>query len=61
MSDTPLKLYARFRGLKSNEVVQDLVEYALFVAMIALDCVSGINNVASAVSTVFINISSSPA
>ena len=37
----------------------DLVEYALLVALIALVCVAGIRNVASAVNLVFTNISSS--
>ena len=38
---------------------QDLVEYALLVALIALVCVTGVSNVASAINSVFSNISSS--
>jgi Flp pilus assembly pilin Flp len=38
---------------------QDLVEYALLVALVALVCVTGVNNVATAVNSVFTNISSS--
>jgi pilus assembly protein Flp/PilA len=59
MSSTLLKLYARFQGLKNGEEGQDLVEYALLVALIALVCVTGVSNVASAVNTVFSNISGS--
>jgi len=58
MRDSLLKLYVKFQGLK-NEEGQDLVEYALLVALIALVCITGVNNVASAVNTVFTNISSS--
>lgn len=59
MRDTLLNLYVKFQSLKNGEEGQDLVEYALLVALIALVCVSGVNNVASAVNTVFSNISSS--
>lgn len=59
MRDTLLNLYVKFQGLKNREEGQDLVEYALLVALIALVCVSGVNNVASAVNTVFSNISGS--
>jgi pilus assembly protein Flp/PilA len=59
MNNTLLKLYAKFHGLKYGEEGQDLVEYALLVALIALVCISGIRNVAGAVTTVFNNISSS--
>jgi pilus assembly protein Flp/PilA len=59
MSNTLLKLYVKFQGLKHGEEGQDLVEYALLVALIALVCVTGVNNVATAVNSVFTNISSS--
>jgi len=58
MNNTLLNLYVKFQGLR-NEEGQDLVEYALLVALIALVCVTGVSNVASAVNTVFSNISSS--
>jgi pilus assembly protein Flp/PilA len=58
MKNTLLNLYVKFQGLKNDEG-QDLVEYALLVALIALVCVSGVNNVATAVNNVFTNISSS--
>ncbi len=59
MRNTLLNLYVKFQSLKNGEEGQDLVEYALLVALIALVCVSGVNNVASAVNSVFANISSS--
>ena len=58
MRDTLLKMYVKFQGLKNDEG-QDLVEYALLVALVALATVAGVNNVATAVSSVFTNISSS--
>jgi Flp pilus assembly pilin Flp len=52
-------LRARLHGLKLGTEGQDLVEYALLVALIALVCIAGVNNVATAINTVFSNISSS--
>jgi pilus assembly protein Flp/PilA len=57
MNRTLLNLYVKFQGLKNDEG-QDLVEYALLVALIALVCIAGVNNVASAVNNVFASISS---
>jgi len=59
MSTTLLDFCVRFQSLKKNEEGQDLVEYALLVALIALVCVTGVSDVASAVNTVFSKISSS--
>jgi len=59
MRNTLLNMYVKFQGLKNGEEGQDLVEYALLVALIALVCISGVNSVASAVNTVFSNISGS--
>ena len=59
MKDRILKLYLKFQGLRDGEEGQDLVEYALLVALIALVCVSGVTSVATAVNTVFSNISTS--
>jgi len=58
MRDTFLNLYTKFQGLKNDEG-QDLIEYALLVALIALVCVAGVNNVATSINNVFTNISSS--
>jgi pilus assembly protein Flp/PilA len=59
MNSLFLNLSAKFQGLKNGEEGQDLVEYALLVALIALVCITGVNNVATAVNTVFTNISNS--
>jgi len=59
MKNSLLKLYVKFRGLKNGEEGQDLVEYALLIALIALVCVSGVSNVATAINSVFSTISSS--
>jgi len=59
MRNSLVNLYVRFQGLKHGEEGQDLVEYALLVALIALVCISGVGNVATAVNTVFSNISGS--
>jgi pilus assembly protein Flp/PilA len=59
MNNTLLKLYVKFQHLKNGEEGQDLVEYALLVALIALVCVTGVSNVASAINKVFSNISNS--
>jgi pilus assembly protein Flp/PilA len=40
-----------------NEEGQDLVEYALLIVMVAIASVAGVNSVASAINTVFSNIS----
>jgi pilus assembly protein Flp/PilA len=59
MRNTLLNMYVKFQGLKNGEEGQDLVEYALLVALIALVCITGVGNVATAVNTVFSNISTS--
>ncbi len=46
-------------GLKDGEEGQDLVEYALLVALVALGAIGGVHKVASAVTSVFTNVSSS--
>ncbi len=59
MRNTLLNMYMKFQGLRNGEEGQDLVEYALLVALIALVCITGVNNVATAVNAVFTNISNS--
>jgi pilus assembly protein Flp/PilA len=59
MHNTILKLYVKVRGITSSEQGQDLVEYALLVALIALAAITGVNKVASAVTLVFSEISAS--
>ena len=41
MNNMLLKLYVKFQDLKNNEDGQDLVEYALVVALIAFGATAG--------------------
>jgi pilus assembly protein Flp/PilA len=59
MNDLTLRLYVKFLGLISAEEGQDLVEYALLVCLIALAAIGSVNHVASAVTKIFSNISTS--
>ncbi len=59
MNNALLKLYVSLQAFKNGEDGQDLVEYGLLVALVALVCISGIRNVASGVNAAFSNISSS--
>lgn len=52
-----LGLYVRYQILLNSEDGQDLVEYALLVALIALAAVTGVKEVASAVNTSFSKVS----
>lgn len=49
----------KVRDLMHREEGQDLVEYALLVALIALAAISGVKHVATAVNSVFTNVSTS--
>jgi pilus assembly protein Flp/PilA len=57
MNNLFLKMYVKAQDLMSREEGQDLVEYALLITLVALAAVTGINKVASAINTVFSNIS----
>jgi pilus assembly protein Flp/PilA len=59
MNELFLKLFVKLQGLKNSEEGQDLVEYALLVCLIALAAITGVKHVASAVTAVFSNVSSS--
>ncbi|MFZ1939030.1 MAG: Flp family type IVb pilin [Terracidiphilus sp.] len=59
MNSLFLKLHLKLQDLTHREEGQDLVEYALLVALIALAAITGVNKVAGAITTVFSNISSS--
>jgi pilus assembly protein Flp/PilA len=50
-------LFQKIYSLMNREEGQDLVEYALLVALDALVSAAGVNQVASAVNTVFSTIS----
>ena len=47
-----------FMNLLRDESGQDLIEYALVAALIALGAIAAMNNVASGISTAFSTISS---
>ncbi len=59
MNNMFLTIYLRLHDLQRDERGQDLIEYALMMALISLSLISGINGIASAVNTTFTNISSS--
>ncbi|MGD0345723.1 MAG: Flp family type IVb pilin [Terracidiphilus sp.] len=59
MNDIFLRLWVGLERLRCSESGQDLVEYALLVCLIALGCIAGVRHVATAVSTVFGNVSTS--
>ena len=48
-----LKLYVKLQDLLSREEGQDLVEYALVLAIIALGSVAAMNSLAASISTEF--------
>jgi pilus assembly protein Flp/PilA len=52
-----LKMFVKVQNLMAREEGQDLVEYALLITLVALAAVAGIQKVASAINTVFSNIS----
>ena len=53
MKDTMLKLYVKLQTLLSQDEGQDLVEYALVVALIALAATAGMHTLASDISGAF--------
>ncbi len=55
MKDALLKLYVRTQILR-DENGQDLIEYALVVALIAFAATAGMNSVATKINTAFGNI-----
>lgn len=59
MRDQLLKLQIRFWELVHGEDGQDLIEYGMIVALIALAAIGGIQHFASAVATLFNNIDNS--
>ncbi len=56
MNTMLLKLYVKFQDLMNREEGQDLVEYALVLALIALGAVSTMGTLASAIKTEFTTI-----
>lgn len=53
MKDILLKVYIRIQDLLSQDEGQDLVEYALIVALIALACTVGMKALATAINNGF--------
>src|SRR5271165_6261985 len=58
MNTMLLKLYVKFQDLASREEGQDLVEYALVVALIAFGATAGMKALATGLNSAFSNISS---
>jgi pilus assembly protein Flp/PilA len=56
MNNLFLNLYIKFQILMDREDGQDMVEYALAVALIALAAVAGVRGMAGGISTAFGNI-----
>jgi len=56
MNTMLLKMYVKLQNLKSGEEGQDLVEYALVVALIAFAAIAGMGKLASAINSAFANI-----
>jgi len=59
MNTTFLKLYLKFQSLWDGEEGQDLVEYALLMAIISLGLITSMSGIASSISTAFSNVSAS--
>jgi pilus assembly protein Flp/PilA len=59
MNNLFLKLYVNFQNLVENEQGQDLVEYALLIALISLTVITSVKGIATAVNNVFSNVSNS--
>jgi pilus assembly protein Flp/PilA len=59
MSHLLLNAYAKVKSIVLREEGQDLVEYALVVALIAVGATAGMQSLASNLNTVFNNIGTS--
>jgi pilus assembly protein Flp/PilA len=57
MNTMLLKLYVKFQDLMSREEGQDLVEYALVVALIALGATAGMQALAKGINGAFQSVS----
>ncbi len=57
MNNLLLKLFVKLQDLASREEGQDLVEYALVVALIAFGATAGMRSLATGINTAFSNIS----
>ena len=59
MHDKMLKLYIKMKNLLTEEEGQDLVEYALVVALIALAATAGMHSLATAINGAFTTVGTS--
>jgi pilus assembly protein Flp/PilA len=57
MNNLLLNLYVKFQALKDSEEGQDLVEYALVVALIAFGATAGMTSLATGINTAFSTVS----
>lgn len=57
MNSILLKMYLKVQDLKNNQEGQDLVEYALVVALIAFGATAAMQSLSSAINTAFVDIS----
>ncbi len=58
MKETMLKLYVKAQNLLWSDEGQDLVEYALVIALIALAATAGMNTLATDISAAFTKVGS---
>jgi pilus assembly protein Flp/PilA len=58
MNTMLLKLYVKLQDLMSREEGQDLVEYALVVALVAFGATAGMKTLATGLNNAFLSISS---
>ncbi|MGD0831244.1 MAG: Flp family type IVb pilin [Terracidiphilus sp.] len=58
MNTMLLKLYVKLQDLTNREEGQDLVEYALVVALVAFGATAGMGKLATGLNTAFSSISS---
>jgi pilus assembly protein Flp/PilA len=58
MNDLMLKMYVNLQSLMAREEGQDLVEYALVVALIAFGAVAAMKGLSTEINTAFADISS---
>jgi pilus assembly protein Flp/PilA len=57
MNNTLIKLYVMFQNLMNREEGQDLVEYALIIALVSIALVVSLNSLTTAITGVFTTIS----
>ena len=53
MNDLMIKLYVALQSVMAREEGQDLVEYALVVALIAFGAIAGMSQLAAGINTAF--------